>query len=112
MRVGRQVSGVPHNQFFSRGRKMGEMRGDSVAEFRKLMLKYLQQHTFSGAGYTLGTRAGGGSAPPTAMGASREANADALERAAAPAGSPPPPAAKVTSLMGMGFPRDKVCVCM
>jgi len=100
------VTGVPHNQFYSRGRKLGEMRGDSVSEFRKLMTKYQQQHTFSGSGYTLGSRAGGGTAPPTAMGASREANADALQRrmeAAARA----PPADKVNALMNMGFPRDK-----
>jgi len=108
-----QVSGVPHSQFFSRGRKLGEMRGDSEPEFRKLMIKYQQQHTFSGAGYTLGSRAGGGSAPPTAMGASREANADALERRAEVAAQrAPPPADKVNSLMNMGFPRGKAIAAL
>jgi len=113
MRSAWQVSGVPHNQFYSRGRKLGEMRGDSVSEFRKLMVKYQQQHTFAGAGYTLGSRSGGGSTPPTAMGASRDANADALERlAAAAAERAPPPADKVNSLVMMGFPRDKAIAAL
>ena len=99
------VTGVPHNQFYSRGRKLGEMRGDSVSEFRKLMTKYQQQHTFSGSGYTLGTRSGGGTAPPTAMGASREANADALQRRAEAAASTQPPADKVKALNTIGFPK-------
>ena len=108
-----QVTGVPHSQFFSRGRKLGEMRGDSESEFRKLMVKYQQQHTFSGAGYTLGSRSGGGSAPPTAMGASREANADALQRRADVAAQrAPPPADKVNSLMNMGFPRGKAIAAL
>jgi hypothetical protein len=109
------VTGVPHNQFYSRGRKLGEMRGDSVSEFRKLMLKYQQQHTFSGAGYTLGSRSGGGTGPPTAMGASRDANADALQRAAArppAAARAPPPPDKINALMGLGFPREKAVAAL
>jgi hypothetical protein len=108
-----QVTGVPHNQFYSRGRKLGEMRGDSVPEFRKLMVKYQQQHTFSGCGYTLGSRSGGGTAPPTAMGHSREANADVLQRRAeAAAARAPPPAERVNAIMAMGFPRDKAIAAL
>ena len=34
------VSGVPHTAFYSRSRKLGDMRGDSADEFRKLLVKY------------------------------------------------------------------------
>jgi len=99
------VSGVPHTAFYARGRKLGDMRGDSIAEFKKLMQKYLQERTFSGAGYTLGGRPAGGTEAPRAMGDSRDSNADALERKA-------PPGDKIDQLIGMGFARDRAIAAL
>ena len=39
------VSGVPHTAFYSRSRKLGDMRGDSADEFRKLLVKYKVRST-------------------------------------------------------------------
>jgi hypothetical protein len=78
------VGGVPHATFYSRGRRLGDMRGDNVDEFKKILSKHQSERTWSGAGYTLGARAGGGVEPVRAMGESRGANADALEQLAPP----------------------------
>ena len=98
-----KVSGVPHTAFFNRGEKLGEMRGDSMADFKKLLTKYQQDHAFVGAGYTLGSEAS--REAPRAMGNSRDANADALERKA-------PPRESVDKLLGMGFERARVMAAL
>jgi hypothetical protein len=76
------VRGVPHATFFSRGRRLGDIYGDSVEEFRKHLSKYQSERTWSGSGHTLGARPG--TEPPRAMGNSRSANADTLEQLAPP----------------------------
>ena len=78
------VRGVPHATFFSRGRRLGDIYGDSVDEFRKHLSKHQSERTWSGSGHTLGARPGGGVEPPRAMGDSRSANADTLEQLAPP----------------------------
>ena len=75
------VGGVPHVVFYSRGRKLGEMRGDNVSEFRKQLSKHQTERTWSGEGHTLGSRPGG-TEPPRAMGGTRGANADVLQQLA------------------------------
>ncbi len=75
------VGGVPHVVFYSRGRKLGEMRGDNIAEFRKQLTRHQTERTWSGEGHMLGSRPGGVE-PPRAMGGSRSANADALQELA------------------------------
>mmetsp|Transcript_28351 Transcript_28351/g.91743 ORF Transcript_28351/g.91743 Transcript_28351/m.91743 type:complete len:606 (-) Transcript_28351:1472-3289(-) len=97
------VGGVPHTSFYSRAKKLGDMRGDSISEFRKLLAKHLQDRTFVGAGYVLGSSAN--SEPPRAMGNSREENAKKLEKKSVPAH-------KIEALEGMGFERSKAIAAL
>uniref|UniRef100_A0A7S0EUU0 UBX domain-containing protein n=1 Tax=Hanusia phi TaxID=3032 RepID=A0A7S0EUU0_9CRYP len=97
------VAGVPHTSFYSRAKKLGDMRGDSVSEFRKLLAKHLQDRTFVGAGYVLGSS--GNAEPPRAMGSSREENANKLEKKSVPAH-------KIEALEGMGFDRSKAIAAL
>ena len=78
------VRGVPHATFYSRGRRLGDIYGDSVDEFRKHLSKHQSERNWSGSGHTLGARPGGGAEAPRAMGESRAANADTLEQLAPP----------------------------
>jgi hypothetical protein len=98
-----RVAGVPHTAFYNRGQKLGEMRGDSINDFRKLLAKYQQDHAFVGVGHTLGSEAK--REAPRAMGDSREANADVLERMA-------PPRDSVDKLVTMGFERDRAIAAL
>ena len=77
------VRGVPHATFYTRGRRLGDIYGDSIDEFRKHLAKHQSERNWSGAGHTLGARPGGAE-PPRAMGGSRGSNADALEQLAPP----------------------------
>jgi hypothetical protein len=84
------VRGVPHATFYTRGRRLGDIYGDSIEDFRKNLTKHQSERNWSGAGHTLGARPGG-SEPPRAMGGSRGSNADALEQLAPPQDKVLPP---------------------